>query len=118
MNEISEVFWDAIKPNITTLADAKIWWQVCNEFSSPEIDETDKEFIKMAANLLPQGELTQETWGQWTKILKLESARSGKSLFMPLRIAITGMTEGPELNNLLPLIGREEVIKRLNLSAD
>jgi glutamyl-tRNA synthetase len=34
-------------------------------------------------------------------------------LFMPLRLALTGLDHGPELAALLPLIGREKALKRL-----
>lgn len=37
----------------------------------------------------------------------------GKALFMPLRAAVTGRTHGPELKQLLPLLGRETVLKRI-----
>jgi len=35
-------------------------------------------------------------------------------LFMPLRQALTGMDHGPELKVLLPLLGRDKVVARLN----
>jgi len=39
--------------------------------------------------------------------------RKGKTLFMPLRKALTGMEHGPELDGLLPLIGRARALERL-----
>jgi glutamyl-tRNA synthetase len=39
---------------------------------------------------------------------------SGKMLFMPLRIATTASMHGPDLPSVLELIGRDEVMKRLN----
>lgn len=36
----------------------------------------------------------------------------GKALFMPLRVALTGETSGPELQNALPLMGSEIAKKR------
>jgi glutamyl-tRNA synthetase len=41
------------------------------------------------------------------------TGRSGKALFHPLRLALTGREHGPEMKNLLPLIGRERADKRL-----
>jgi glutamyl-tRNA synthetase len=41
------------------------------------------------------------------------TCRTGKDLFMPLRLALTGVEHGPELKALLPLIGRERALKRL-----
>lgn len=37
----------------------------------------------------------------------------GKALFMPMRAAITGKTHGPELKQILPLLGRDAVLKRI-----
>jgi nondiscriminating glutamyl-tRNA synthetase len=37
----------------------------------------------------------------------------GRALFLPIRAVITGKTRGPELNKVLPLLGREAVIQRI-----
>jgi len=37
----------------------------------------------------------------------------GKALFMPLRAALTGRTQGPELPAIAAILGREEVLRRL-----
>ena len=42
----------------------------------------------------------------------------GRSLFLPLRIALTGLEKGPELKVLLPLIGRQEVHRRINVKKE
>lgn len=46
---------------------------------------------------------------QITKELKL----GGKLVYMPIRIALTGQMHGPELYDIIPLLGRENVFKRL-----
>ena len=68
----------------------------------------------IAAKSLPEI-INQDTWGSWTKIISAESGKKGKDLFMPLRLALTGMDNGPELKNLLPLLSREEIIRRLKV---
>jgi glutamyl-tRNA synthetase len=45
--------------------------------------------------------------------VKAATGAAGKALFMPLRMALTGLDHGPELKALLPLIGRERVLQRL-----
>ena len=45
--------------------------------------------------------------------MKEKTGRKGKNLFMPLRRALTGMDHGPELGNLLLLIGEEKAKERL-----
>jgi nondiscriminating glutamyl-tRNA synthetase len=50
---------------------------------------------------------------QITKELKV----GGKLVFMPVRIALTGQMHGPELNNIIALLGKENTLKRLEISA-
>lgn len=47
-----------------------------------------------------------------TKELKL----GGKKVFLPLRVALTGKTKGPELHDLIPVLGVEVCIKRVESS--
>jgi glutamyl-tRNA synthetase len=70
-------------------------------------------FLKDAADLLPPEPWDTTTWKNWTAALKEKTGRSGKALFLPLRLALTGEEHGPELRDLLPLIGRERVLTRL-----
>jgi glutamyl-tRNA synthetase len=52
-----------------------------------------------------------------TKILKERTGRKGAELFMPLRVALTGQTHGPELAPLLMLISPQTVRQRLQSHA-
>ena len=47
------------------------------------------------------------------KNVQKETGCKGKSLFMPIRAAITGQTHGPDLNQSLVLLGKETVVNRL-----
>jgi glutamyl-tRNA synthetase len=78
---------------------------------TPVIEEPD--YAAAAAEHLPAGALTETSWSEWTDALKAATGRKGKQLFMPLRLMITGEARGPEMAVLLPLIGREKVLKRL-----
>ena len=49
---------------------------------------------------------------QLTKELKL----GGKLVYMPLRVTLTGQMHGPELYDIIPLLGRENVLKRLEVT--
>ncbi len=106
-----EAFWNAVRPNLETLADAKAWAQLVAGPVTPVIEEAD--YAEAAAKHLPEGELTGESWGEWTNALKEATGRKGKQLFMPLRLMLTGEERGPEMAVLLPLLGRETVLKRL-----
>jgi nondiscriminating glutamyl-tRNA synthetase len=45
--------------------------------------------------------------------LKKRTGLKGKSLFAPIRAALTGRVEGPELKNILPLLGKRVILERL-----
>ena len=63
--------------------------------------------------VVPKTPWNEDTWKEWTNAVKEKTGQKGKQLFMPLRQAITGMDHGPELANLLLLIGAENVKERL-----
>jgi len=76
-------------------------------------DEETQDFLEKAATLLPDEPWDKNSWGEWTGQLKEQTGRKGKALFHPLRLALTGESQGPELAALLPLIGRNLTLKRL-----
>ena len=39
----------------------------------------------------------------------------GKEIFLPLRFLLTGLKSGPEMNLIIPLFDREEILRRLNV---
>jgi len=45
--------------------------------------------------------------------LNKTTGKKGKDLFLPLRLALTGLENGPEMKLLLPLIGKEQTLSRL-----
>jgi len=49
--------------------------------------------------------------------LKAETGRKGRSLFMPLRKALTGQSHGPDMASMLVLIGRDKAAARLAAAA-
>ncbi len=108
-----EPFWDAVSGNLEKLLDARDLWDIV-ESATPVIADVDRDFINVAKSCLPNEEFTLETWGRWITAIKNNSDRKGKGLFMPLRKALTGMEHGPELDKILPLIGRERTLARLS----
>lgn len=107
-------FWDAVKANCAKVSDAAEWYHIAFGDITPDIADEDKDFIAQAAQLLPQGDYDENTWGVFTAAVKEATGRKGKALFMPLRKALTGLEHGPELKQMLPLIGYERACKRLS----
>jgi glutamyl-tRNA synthetase len=112
--ERAEPFWMAVRGNLETVAEAADWWRIVVE--GPEqgeaMPEEDRTFASAAFDLLPPEPWDRATWKIWTDAVKAQSGRKGKALFMPLRLALTGRPSGPELADLLPLLGREGTLAR------
>jgi glutamyl-tRNA synthetase len=80
----------------------------------PELSDEDRAFLAEASAALAWG---QDPWHALTNTLKETTGRKGKPLFLPLRLALTGMDHGPDMAALLPLIGEDEVRARLTRAA-
>lgn len=115
LEKIDEPFWLAVRPNLERLADIREWWDVARGNVEPAVH--DAEFMSKAAELLPNTPWDDKTWNRWIEAVKTGTNRKGKELFMPLRCALTGKEHGPELKDLLPLIGRERTLERLKAAS-
>jgi len=71
--------------------------------------KTIKHFSKLLAETDFSPKMIFEAIKQTGKQLNVR----GKNLYMPARIATTGLMHGPELPKMLALIGRDEVLKRI-----
>lgn len=111
LEEAGADFWHAVRPNIGRLAEAADWWRVVRGPVTPVV--SDPSFLAGAAALLPPAPWDQGTWRAWTTAVKDATGARGKALFMPLRLALTGLDHGPDLGELLPLIGPERARARL-----
>jgi glutamyl-tRNA synthetase len=106
-------FWDSVKGNLTLFNDVQDILHLINGPVTPVIEADDSDYVAAALEALPQGELTDESWSAWTQNLKESTGRKGRALFMPLRQALTGQAHGPEMQHLLPLIGYDKAVARL-----
>jgi glutamyl-tRNA synthetase len=111
---MTEEDWEAIRPNIRTVAEASDWWEILHGHVERKAAEEDREFLRDAGEVAAQMDWSEAPWTALTAGLKERTGRSGKALFLPLRQALTGRDSGPEMAALLPLIGKDEAIARLN----
>lgn len=109
--KVDETFWNAVRGNLNRVDDVVVWEKICRQKLKPIIE--DAGLTGAAAELLPPEPWSAETFAAWVAELKLATGKSGRNLFHPLRLALTAAAEGPELKNLLPLIGREKTYNRL-----
>jgi glutamyl-tRNA synthetase len=111
---MGEAAWEAIRPNLETVAQAADWWGiVTGPLDAPALDEEDCAFVGQAAAVLAGLAWDDQVWKALTSVLKEQTGRKGKALFLPLRLALTGREHGPDMATLLPLIGRDAVLERL-----
>ncbi len=107
--------WHAIRPNLERVSDVGDWWTiVTGPVDQPEFDAETRAYLAQAASAL---EWSASPWNDLIGKLKEETGRKGKSLFLPLRQALTGMDHGPDMGELLPLIGEAEARARLQSGA-
>ena len=111
--KIDQKFWETIRGNLNVVEDIKQWTDIV--FNSETIKPSDKDYIKIAIELIPDDPWNDETWGLWTSAIKEKTGRKGKELFLPLREAFTGLNHGPEMKLLIQLLGREKIIERVEL---
>jgi glutamyl-tRNA synthetase len=105
--------WEAVRPNLKTVANAADWWRVIEGPVEVNHALEDAAFLSEAAKLAAGLDWASDPWHALTNALKTSTGRTGKALFMPLRRALTGREHGPDMAALLPLIGRERVVGRL-----
>jgi glutamyl-tRNA synthetase len=108
---VTESLWNVVRGNVTTLADAARWRDICTD--RIEVPREDPPLLDAAAELLPPEPWDDSVWSAWTSRVAERTGRKGRALYHPLRLALTGRGDGPELRHLLPLIGRVRAEARL-----
>ncbi len=113
--DIPPAFWDAVRENLTRLDDVADWWgmtQADIRFTD-RLSPEDRDFVAAAAAHLPDDPWDETVWDRWIPAVKTATGRRGRALFRPLRLALTGREDGPELRRLLALMARARVRDRL-----
>ncbi|WP_298674266.1 glutamate--tRNA ligase [uncultured Sphingomonas sp.] len=111
---MGEAAWEAVRPNIGTIAEVRDWWQVI-EGPIDRVDSgEDTDYLAAAAEAAATIDWASDPWHALTTRLKESTGRKGKALFLPLRRALTGRDHGPDMAALLPLIGRDRALSRLS----
>ncbi|MFY4777138.1 glutamate--tRNA ligase [Metabacillus sp. RGM 3146] len=99
--ELSEMFF---KTEIEYNREAR---GVLDEEQVPEVMAAFKE------ELTALEDFTAENIKASLKAVQKSTGHKGKKLFMPVRVAVTGQTHGPELPLAIELLGKEKVLARL-----
>lgn len=113
--DLGETFWIVVRANISRFADVQQWANIVSgDYSKAKLSEADQAFVDAARSAVPDGPWDEQAWAIWTAALKQNTGRKGRELFMPLRLALTGLDHGPDMRELLPIIGRERTLQRLS----
>jgi len=113
---------DAVKENVETLAEIKGYLPIFlpGEFSldaesrSVLAEDGALQAVKAMEEVVKGlGEVDEEAFPQVIADLKKRTVLKGKRLFAPIRAALTGRVEGPELNKVIPLLGKQMILERL-----
>ncbi len=110
-------FLELVKPNLMFPVDMKAWVEVMfGELSVPGdaeqewLDNAGAEFFRAASEAAAGGTPSVKAI---TDAVKAATGAKGKQLFMPLRVALTGRTDGPGLQDIVSLMNPATIEKRL-----
>ena len=96
---------EVVKTSVHLLPQFREMLRFVTEFSAPRIDSAVA--TALAAELREQGSPRDaDAVKAMNERLKKATGLKGKELFMPLRLALTGMDHGPELVRAIPLLTR------------
>lgn len=114
---MQQLFAETVKANTEFPDDALTWAKVFFHENAP-IDEEGKNIIREAGEqFFVEADLAVDKYGiQLQDVLndmKKTLGLSGKKLFMPLRVALTGKVHGPELAHIAELLGQKKIKHRL-----
>ncbi|MBP9752350.1 MAG: glutamate--tRNA ligase [Proteobacteria bacterium] len=110
--KISEPIWTLLHDNISDLFELKAWEDILFGTITKKHD-IDQNYLETAFLNLPKEPWDESTWKIWTDVLKELTGKKGKELFMPLRQTLTGMDHGPEMKEIILLMGYNLVCTRL-----
>lgn len=114
-----------LKDRVSTVAEisekAKFVFENNIEFETEEAEQTIREsqiieiLDALEEELSAIDEIDEEFSKGIMKALQKKTGVKGKNLFMPIRIAITGQQHGPDLDKIMLVIGKENLLKRIEV---
>lgn len=116
--DMRKLFAETVKANIEFPQDAIMWAKIFFHEYAP-LDSHEAALIREAGEqFFVEAELAVDKYGiDFASVLaemKQTLGVSGKKLFMPLRVALTGKTHGPELAHIAEILGTRKLKHRLS----
>lgn len=114
-----QLFYETVKPNVVLATDVEQWIAICFELTKltysdkalATLRQAGAAFFEEALAYLDQAQ--EPTAEALLSQLKSNLGVSGKHLFLPVRVALTGLFKGPKLDPLFQLLGKQCVYQRL-----
>jgi glutamyl-tRNA synthetase len=103
--------WQVLGQNARNPTELLAWLSIVRQPLVPLIENA--ALLETAADLLPDPLPDAASAARWLDAVKKVSGTKGRALMHPLRLALTAREDGPKLADLLPLFGRERVLRRL-----
>lgn len=116
-NEWNQMFVETYKENVYNIEQLQQILDIykTNEIGKFDIAEFDENVVKTFASNLLNNEFNVENIQLAITLTQKQLSIKGKNLFMPIRLATTGQSHGPELAKAIYLFGHETIEKRLKL---
>lgn len=118
-----QAFVELVAPNVILKKDALVWAQRAfghdilfnlEDECKTVLSETDAGFFRHAKQAVEHS----EDYPAFMNALKASTPAKGKQLFQPLRVALMGTLNGPELEKWFSLLGKESVEERFVSAQD
>jgi len=115
----------AVQGNIRTLAEIKDYLPIFHKEKhemSPAAgtllsSEDARRIVRHFYESLKSAECPEDNYYEWAiKKVQLSTSLNGRALFLPIRCALTGCLQGPELDKLAAALGKPTIMKRLEES--
>ena len=122
--ETTSLIVEAVQGNLTKMSDLPQYVEVfyktevepdgAAEMELIKRDESKQVFSGFINSIEDYEEISAEGFKEIMKNVQNDTGIKGKDLWMPIRIAITGQSHGPELPMLIEYFGKEKVVARIN----
>lgn len=111
-------FAEAVRANVELPDDAWYWARRLFDADADPEPEAAREiaaagplFFRAAAGVTEPSPI--EDFAGWTRAVGQATGQKGRGLYRPLRAALTGATQGPELARVVALMSQAQVFERL-----
>ena len=111
-------FWLIVRSNINSIDEAKEWFDlVQNNFLIENKIILKKPLKSIILKFIPE-KVDKDLWSVWTNKILENFEIKPKVLYITLRQILTGKKYGPSMNDLLTLIRKDEIIKRVESNCE